>query len=147
MPITSTETTIEDCKLLSLPKIPRVEGNITPIHCRELIPFDIARVYYIYDVPGGAMRGAHAHKKLVQLLVAAMGAFDVVLDDGINQKTVSLDRAYKGLLLPNMIWREIVNFSSGGICLVLASLPYDESDYIRDYDAFVRAKRTLMKST
>jgi dTDP-4-dehydrorhamnose 3,5-epimerase-like enzyme len=105
------------------------------------IPFNIERVYYLYDVPGGAVRGGHAHKQLQQLVVSVMGAFDVVLDDSFKKKTVRLDRAYFGLYIPNMIWRELENFSSGGICLVLASLSYDESDYYRNYDEFVNAVR------
>jgi dTDP-4-dehydrorhamnose 3,5-epimerase-like enzyme len=105
------------------------------------IPFDIERVYYLYDVPGGAIRGGHAHKQLQQLVVSVMGAFDVILDDGYKRKTVRLDRAYFGLYIPTMIWRELENFSSGGICLVLASLPYDESDYYRDYNEFMKVAR------
>lgn len=134
-------TTIDDCKLIDLPCIGDRNGNITPIYGREHIPFDIARVYYLYDVPGGAARGGHAHKELQQLIVSVMGAFDVVLDDGQRKKTVRLDRAYNGLYVPRMIWRELENFSSGGICLVLASTPYDENDYIRDYDIFLRGKQ------
>jgi len=130
---------IDDCRLLDLPIISNRRGNITPIEGGIHVPFEISRVYYLYDIPGGSTRGGHAHKELQQLIVAVMGAFDVVLDDGHRRKTVHLDRAYYGLYIPTMIWREIENFSSGGICLVLASLPYDESDYFRDYEAFVRA--------
>jgi hypothetical protein len=97
-------------------------------------------VYYLYDVPGGESRGGHAHKELQVLIVSVMGAFDVVLDDGEDRKRVRLDRGYYGLYIPAMIWRELENFSSGGICLVLASMPYDESDYIRDYDTFLKEK-------
>lgn len=132
---------INDCRIIELPKISNRLGNITPVEGHHNIPFDIARVYYLYDVPGGSMRGGHAHKELQQLIVAVMGAFDVVLDDGMNKKTVRLDRAYYGLYIPTMIWRELENFSSGGICLVLASLPYDENDYYRDYDNFLKAKK------
>jgi dTDP-4-dehydrorhamnose 3,5-epimerase-like enzyme len=132
-------SSINDCRLIELPKISNRRGNITPVEGGQHIPFDIARVYYLYDVPGGAMRGGHAHKELQQLIVAVMGAFDVVLDDGMNKKAVRLDRAYYGLYIPTMIWRELENFSSGGISLVLASLPYDESDYYRDYDNFLKA--------
>jgi dTDP-4-dehydrorhamnose 3,5-epimerase-like enzyme len=130
---------IDDCRILDLPIISNRRGNITPIEGGIHVPFEISRVYYLYDIPGGSTRGGHAHKELQQLIVAVMGAFDVVLDDGHRRKTVHLDRAYYGLYIPTMIWREIENFSSGGICLVLASLPYDESDYFRDYEAFVRA--------
>ena len=133
-------TTIDDCKLIDLPKITARQGNITPVEGAKDIPFDIARVYYLYDVPGGESRGGHAHKELQQLIVSAMGSFDVILDDGYQKKTVRLDRAYCGLYVPEMIWRELKNFSSGGICLVLASLPYDEMDYIRNYDKFLKAK-------
>jgi hypothetical protein len=131
-------SSITDCQIIDLPKITNRRGNLTPVDGRRHLPFDIARVYYLYDVPGGSMRGGHAHKELQQLIVAVMGAFDVVLDDGMNKKTVRLDRAYYGLYIPSMIWRELENFSSGGICLVLASLPYDENDYYRDYDAFLK---------
>lgn len=129
---------IEDCRIIELPQIRNRRGNITPLENGRHIPFDIARVYYLYDVPGGSERGGHAHKELQQLLVAVMGAFDVILDDGSKKKTVHLDRAYYGLYIPSMIWRELANFSSGGICLVLASLPYDESDYYRDYGDFIK---------
>lgn len=134
-------TTVDDCRLIDLPKITARQGNITPVEGNKDIPFDIERVYYLYDVPGGESRGGHAHKKLQQLIVSVMGSFDVILDDGQRKKTVRLDRAYYGLYIPNMIWRELENFSSGGICLVLASLPYDENDYIRDYNEFLRKKK------
>lgn len=133
--------TIYDCKIVKLPQITDRQGNITPVDNCEHIPFDIARVYYLYDVPGGATRGGHAHKELQQLIVAAMGAFSVMLDDGRERKTVVLNRAYFGLYVPRMIWRELVDFSSGGTCLVLASLPYDENDYVYDYDLFLRYKQ------
>ena len=134
-------TTVDDCKLIDLPKITARQGNITPVEGNKDILFDIERVYYLYDVPGGESRGGHAHKKLQQLIVSVMGSFDVVLDDGQKKKTVTLNRAYYGLYVPKMIWRELENFSSGGICLVLASMPYDEDDYIRDYDEFFTVKR------
>jgi dTDP-4-dehydrorhamnose 3,5-epimerase-like enzyme len=135
------KTTIDDCKLIQLPKISERKGALTPIYSGEHVPFEVQRVFYIYDVPGGEGRGAHAHKKLYQFLVSVMGAFDVVLDDGSNTRRVRLDRAYYGLLIPPMIWAHEENFSSGGICLVLASLPYDESDYIRDYETFLKEKQ------
>jgi hypothetical protein len=135
-------STIDDCRVIDLRKIDRPEGNITPVEGGVDLPFDIARVYYLYDIPGGESRGGHAHRQLQQLIVSAMGSFDVVLDDGERRKTVTLSRAYQGLLMPRMIWRELVNFSSGGICLVLASMVYEESDYVRDYDAFRQLKRT-----
>jgi len=130
------KTTIYDCPVMELPKIHNRAGNITALNAAENIPFDIERVYYLYDVPGGETRGGHAHKGLQQLLVAASGSFDILLDDGKNRKMVSLNRPYFGLYLVPGIWRELVNFSSGAICLVLTSQKYDETDYIRDYDAF-----------
>lgn len=138
-------STIDECRIIQLPMIHNRQGNITPIHGRRDIDFDIKRVYYLYDVPGGAERGGHAHKNLRQLIVSVMGAFDVIVDDGVKRKTIHLDRAYHGLYIPTMIWRELDNFSSGAICLVLASLPYDESDYYRNYDEFVSATQTLKK--
>lgn len=122
-----------------MPFIQNRQGNITPVNSAIDIGFHINRIYYLYDVPGGAARGGHAHKELQQIIVSVMGAFDVILDDGKNRKTVHLDRAYYGLYIPKMIWREVDNFSSGAICLVLASLPYDETDYYRDYDEYLRA--------
>lgn len=133
-------TTVDHCLLVELDQIVRPEGNLTPVEGGTSIPFDIARVYYLYDIPGGEARGGHAHFELEQLLIAAMGSFDVVLDDGRSRKSISLNRAYIGLYIPQFIWRELVNFSSGAICLVLASLPYSESDYIRNYDEFLRQK-------
>ena len=135
------KTTVHNCQLIELPKISERKGAITPLYNGVHVPFDIARVYYLYDVPGGESRGGHAHKVLQQLIVAVMGAFDVVLDDGNERRRIHLDRAYHGLCIKQMIWRELKNFSSGGICLVLASLPYDENDYIRDYDTFLREKK------
>ncbi|MEJ5378460.1 MAG: FdtA/QdtA family cupin domain-containing protein [bacterium] len=134
------KTTVHDCRLIDLPKISERRGAITPIYGGEHIPFEIARVYYLYDVPGGESRGGHAHRGLQQLLVSVMGGFDVILDDGFERRRVHLNRAYFGLHIPSMIWRELENFSSGGICLVLASQPYDENDYIRDYETFLREK-------
>jgi len=129
-------STVYDCSIIQLPRIQSTSGNITPIYGNVNVPFEIARVYYLYDVPGGETRGGHAHKNLQQLIVAASGSFDVLLDDGINKKVVHLNRPYMGLYMPNMIWRELLNFSSGGICLVLASRVYDESDYYREYEEF-----------
>jgi len=133
-------TTVNDCRLLELPRIVREEGSITPIEGGKRVPFEIARVYYLYDVPGGASRGGHAHKELLQLMVSVMGSFDVVLDDGLMRRRVSLNRGYYGLYLPNLIWRELENFSSGAICVVLASQPYEASEYIREYSDFIQYK-------
>lgn len=129
--------TVFDCSIIQLPKIQNRAGNITPIQNNIEVPFEIKRVYYLYDVPGGESRGAHAHKKLEQLIIAASGSFDVTIDDGKNKKTISLNRPNFGLHLKPGMWRELSNFSSGSICLVLASQLYDEADYIRDYDQFL----------
>lgn len=127
---------VDDCKLLELPVIHNEQGNLTFIEEERHVPFPIARVYYLYDVPGGATRGGHAHRALEQLIVAISGSFDVVLDDGSARRTITLNRSRIGLHLPPMIWRELENFSSGSVCMVLASAYYDEADYYRDYDAF-----------
>lgn len=132
---------IHDCKLIKLPKISDPRGNLTFIEGHNHIPFDIKRVYYLYDVPGGAERGGHAHKALQQLIIAISGSFDIHLDDGVERKTIHLNRSYDGLLIPTMTWREIDNFSSAAVCLVMASERYDESDYYRDYAEFVKAAR------
>jgi hypothetical protein len=128
-------STIHDCRVIGLPRIVRPEGGLTPVEQGDL-PFDIRRIYYLYDVPGGAGRGGHAHRQLEQLVVCVMGCFVVDLDDGAGRKSIRLERAYEGLYVPRMIWREMREFSSGGICLVLASAPYDESDYVRSYEEF-----------
>jgi uncharacterized cupin superfamily protein len=132
---------IEHCRIVDLPKISHPRGNLTFIQGSEHIPFEIERVYYLYDVPGGESRGGHAHKNLQQLIIALSGSFDVVLDDGEATKTVGLNRSYYGLYIPNMIWRELENFSSGSVCLVVASRTYDEDDYYRDYQDFATAVR------
>ena len=134
-------TTIYDCKLLDLRKITDPRGNLTVIEGKGDIPFDIKRVYYLYDVPGGESRGAHAHKELYQLLIAANGSFSVTLDDGTDKVTHNLKRPYYGLLIVPGIWRDLDDFSSGSVCLCLASEHYEEKDYIRDYDEFVNQKK------
>jgi hypothetical protein len=129
------------CRIIELPRIGDPRGNLTFVEGQQHVPFDIRRVYYLYDVPGGAERGGHAHRELQQLLVAMSGSFDVVLDDGMQHKRCHLNRSYFGLYIAPMVWRQLENFSSGSVCLVLASAPYDESDYFRDYQAFLRAIR------
>jgi hypothetical protein len=128
-------------EIVELPRIPERRGSLTFIEGGRHIPFGIARVYYIYDVPASAMRAGHAHHQLTQLLIAASGSFDVNLDNGAERVTVHLAKPYQGLLLRPMVWRTIDNFSGGAICLVLASIPYDEADYIRDYEMFRRLSR------
>jgi len=129
------------CKLIELPKISDPRGSLTFIEANRHIPFGIERVYYLYDVPGGAERGGHAHKNLHQLIIAMSGSFDVVLDDGRNKRRIHLNRSYSGLYLCPMIWRELDNFSSGSVCMVLASAPYDENDYFREYQDYIEAQR------
>ena len=131
---------MNDCKLIELPKNHREKGNISAINLMEEIPFIINRIYYLYDVHGGESRGGHAHKELQQFIIAASGSFDLIIDDGRNKKIFNLNRPYSGVLLPKGLWRELDNFSSGSICLVLASLIYDESDYIRNYEDFIKLK-------
>jgi hypothetical protein len=133
-------STVFNCNVLILPKVHNRAGNITALNNLLDIPFDMKRIYYLYDVPGGENRGGHAHKELQQLIVAVSGSFDIMIDDGYNKKTVSLNRPYYGLHILQGIWRDLTNFSSGAICLVLASHQYDTDDYIRDYEKFIRMK-------
>ena len=130
---------LDKCKIIDLPKVAEARGNLTFIEGGRHVPFDIKRVYYLYDVPGGAERGGHAHKDLHQLIVAMSGSFDIVLDDGREKKRIHLNRSYYGLYVCPMIWRELDNFSSGSVCMVLASNRYDEADYYRDYQDFLNA--------
>ena len=134
---------IKHCKILDLPRINDPRGNLTFIEGGNHIPFNIARTYYLYDVLGGAERGGHGHKELAQFIIAMSGSFDVHLDDGYEKKSYHLNRSYYGLYVSPMIWREIDNFSSGSVCLVLASTPYEESDYYRDYEAFFQPTKVL----
>lgn len=127
---------VYDCSILEIDKHHNVQGNISVVENGTTVPFDVKRVYYLYDVPGGESRAGHAHKDLQQLIIAASGSFDITLDDGELKRTFTLNRPYHGLLIVPGIWREIDNFSSGSVCLVLASTGYDEADYIRDYKQF-----------
>lgn len=135
------KSSVYDCVIVPLNKIHNRAGNITIVEGQLNVPFDIKRVYYLYDIPGGEARGGHAHKDLRQLIVAAGGSFNVMLDDGINKKIVTLNRPDYGLLIVPGIWRELLDFSSGAICLVLASAKYSECDYIRDYSDFISFKK------
>jgi dTDP-4-dehydrorhamnose 3,5-epimerase-like enzyme len=130
---------LQHCKIIDLPIIEDRRGNLTFIEGGNHIPFDIKRVYYLYDVPGGSHRGGHAHKGLHQLLIAMSGSFDILLDDGRTKFKYHLNRSYYGLYIPPMIWREIDNFSSGSVCMVLASEHFSEDDYYRDYNQFSQA--------
>lgn len=128
---------VTDCELIAIPKIPDTRGNLSVIE-KDVIPFEVKRVYYLYDVPAGAERGGHAHIQQIEFLIALSGSFDVILKDGTNTKTVTLNKPFEGLLITESIWRELKNFSSGSVCLVLASDVFEESDYIRDYQKFLR---------
>jgi dTDP-4-dehydrorhamnose 3,5-epimerase-like enzyme len=132
---------LEKCRVINLPKIHDQRGNLTFIESGRHIPFDIKRAYYLYDVPGGSSRAAHGHKELHQLMISMSGSFDVTLDDGFKKKKFHLNRSYYGLYIPPMIWRDLDNFSSGAVCMVLASEFYDEKDYFRQYDEFLRTVR------
>jgi dTDP-4-dehydrorhamnose 3,5-epimerase-like enzyme len=136
---TAEDRVLTRWQLVDLPIIHDARGNLTFIEGGRHVDFDIARVYYLYDVPGGAERAGHAHKTLRQLLIAMSGSFDVVLDDGRTRERCHLNRSYRGLYIPPMTWREIDNFSSGSVCLVLASAPFDEDDYLREYADFLEA--------
>ena len=127
-------------EIIEIPKIENSLGNIAVIE-NDVIPFDIKRVYYLYDIPSSSIRGGHSHKKLQQILIAISGSFDVVLKDGSSSTTITLNKPDKGLLIKNNTWRELENFSSGAVCLVLASTTYNEGDYIRDFDEFLSSKK------
>lgn len=132
---------LNECRIIELPKIADSRGNLTFVENQRHIPFDIKRVYYTYDVPGGAERGGHAHKELKQTIIAVSGSFDITLDDGFEKKKFHLNRPYFGLYVCPMIWREIDNFSSGSVCMVLASEFYTEGDYYREYNDFFKTVR------
>jgi dTDP-4-dehydrorhamnose 3,5-epimerase-like enzyme len=135
---------IHDSRIIHLPKIQDDRGNLTFIEAGRPVPFVIQRTYWIYDVPGGEVRGGHAYRELQEFFVALSGSFDVVLDDGKERKIVSLNRSYFGLYVPDMIWRHLENFSTNAVCMILASLPYNENDYIYDYATFLR--KSLQKN-
>ena len=134
-------SSVYDCSIIELDKHHHVKGNISVVENHRTVPFDVRRVYYLYDVPGGESRGGHAHKQLQQLIIAASGSFNVTLCDGNVKSTVTLNRTYYALHVVPGIWRELDDFSSGSVCLVLASLPYDENDYIRDFNDYLNFKK------
>jgi dTDP-4-dehydrorhamnose 3,5-epimerase-like enzyme len=133
---------LSKCRLIELPRVEDRRGNLTFIEEKRHVPFEIKRVYYLYDVPGGEARGGHAHKKLQQFIIAANGSFDIVLDEGLSKERYHMNRSYYGLYIPSGVWRELDNFSSGSVCLVLASEYFDEEDYIRDYNVFKKYAQT-----
>ena len=135
--------TVYDCQIIKLNRVENSKGNLTPVEGNIKVPFNIARIYYLYDVPGGETRGGHAHKELEQFIISVSGSFDIILDDSIDRKTIKLNRSHYGLYVPKLIWREIVNFSTGAICLVIASEKYNELEYIRDYNEFLDMKHVL----
>jgi dTDP-4-dehydrorhamnose 3,5-epimerase-like enzyme len=136
----TTSTSLADCRIIDLPKISDPRGNLTFLEGGKHIPFDIKRAYWIYDVPGGEKRGGHAYKSLHEFIIALSGSFDVVINDGREKKTFSLNRSYFGLYVPSMMWRTIENYSTNGVTLILASEHYDPNDYIRDYTAFLEGR-------
>ena len=133
-------TTVHDCRIIDIPKIHDLRGNLSFVENDRPLPFVIRRTYWIYDVPGGEARGGHAYKELQEFFIALSGSFDVVLNDGQNTRVVTLNRSYFGLWVPNMIWRRLENFSTNAVCLILASMPYNEDDYLRDFKIFQEAK-------
>ena len=138
----SNKITIDDCKIIELPKIEDPRGNLTFVEGDNHLPFDIKRVYWIYDVPGGEIRGGHAYHELYEVIIALSGSFDVILDDGINKKKFSLNRSYYGLYVPKMIWRSLENFSTNSLSFIFASKKYDKKDYLRNYEEFSRIKKS-----
>jgi dTDP-4-dehydrorhamnose 3,5-epimerase-like enzyme len=135
----NTKKSVTNCELIAIPKIPDTRGNLSVIE-NDLIPFEIKRVYYLYDVPAGAERGGHAHKEQKEFLIALSGSFDVILNDGFIEKRITLNKPFEGLLITEGIWRELKNFSSGSVCLVLASAVFEEEDYIREFNEFFKSK-------
>ena len=137
----SSLPTVHDCLTMNVPKIPDVRGNLTYIESAGHVPFSIRRVYWIYDVPGGEVRGGHAYRELQEFIIALSGSFDVHVNDGDSRRVITLNRSYYGLYVPRMMWRQLVNFSTNAVCLILASLPFDENDYVRRFDDFAAARR------
>jgi dTDP-4-dehydrorhamnose 3,5-epimerase-like enzyme len=133
-------TIADNCSIIQLPKIHDPRGNLTFVEGLNHISFKIKRMYWIYDVPGGEKRGGHAYKRLHELIIAVSGSFDVVLDDGREKSNFTLNRSYYGLYVPNLIWRSLENFSTNSLCLILASDVYNEDEYIRDYNEFLRGR-------
>ena len=131
---------IHDCKIIDFPKITDPRGNLSFVENGRPVPFVIQRAYWIYDVPGGEVRGGHAYKELHEFFIALSGSFDVILNDGQNTRVLTLNRSYSGLYVPSMIWRRLENFSTNAVCLILASMPYNEDDYLRDFKIFQEAK-------
>ena len=138
---------IDQCRLIDLPKHHDMRGNLSVVEGGIHVPFDIKRVYYLYDVPGGSSRAGHGHVELQALMIALSGSFHVIVDDRYERKKFHLNRSYYGLYVPGMMWREVENFSSGGVCLVLASTLYDPKDYYHDYDEFVAVTRSQQRSS
>lgn len=143
--MSKSSCSLKDCRIIELPRIYDVRGNLTFIENSRHIPFNIKRVFYLYDIPGGETRGGHAHLDLEQFIIAVSGSFDVILDDGFERKVFSLNRSYYGLYIPSMIWRKLENFSSGSVCLVLTSDFYKEEDYILNYDYYKKIVRESNK--
>ena len=135
------KVSVYDCSIIELPRIHNRAGNITPVSCNINVPFDIKRIFYIYDIPGGESRGAHSHKECHEFLIAASGSFEIEMDDGINKRTLALNRPYYGLHIPPGIWAAEKGFSSGAVCLVLTSHLYEASDYIRSYEEYLTFKK------
>lgn len=133
--------TANDCLTMNVPKIPDARGNLTYIESASHVPFRVRRVYWIYDVPGGEVRGGHAYRQQQEFVIALSGSFDVHVNDGESRRVITLNRSYYGVHVPQMIWRQLANFSTNAVCLILASLPFDESDYIRRYDDYLEARR------
>jgi hypothetical protein len=132
------------CRLIELPRVSDPRGNLTFVEAQDTIPYPIERVYYLYDVPGGESRGGHAHRELEEFIIAASGSFEVLVDDGVHSERFFLNRSYYGLYVPRMVWRELDEFSSGSVCLVMSSRHYDEGDYYREYEEFLTDARANM---